>query len=250
MLQGAQMFAILLGGVLAGGGQRNGLVLGAVVGVWNGVLSVLFKQNPGTGITTVSLYGMPILQAAFGAVGGWVGSLIWRPIRTESTTVRVVPARKAPRPRRRSPLAGPIAWVRVLLGAILAVGGTLSAALIFQKVLDVSGGRLSTTHELQDWLITWEIKALAVLLGGALAGATTPNGLKQGLAVGIGASVVLVGLQARITYLPFDVWLKLTALTAVSSFALAVAGGWFGGQLFPPVIRVPRGSRFGPQAFH
>src|SRR5262245_42045990 len=46
LFQGMQMLALLLGGVLAGGGQRSGLVLGAVVGVWNGVLSVMLRQNP------------------------------------------------------------------------------------------------------------------------------------------------------------------------------------------------------------
>jgi hypothetical protein len=28
--------------------------------------------------------------------------------------------------------------------------------------------------------------------------------------------------------------------TLVSTFTLAAVGGWFGGQLFPPVVRVPR----------
>ena len=84
----------------------------------------------------------------------------------------------------------------MFLGSGLAVVGTLSATAIFRKVLDVSGGQLGTTHALQDQIITWEIKALAVMAGGFLAGMATPNGLKQGLFVGVFGSVVLIGLQA------------------------------------------------------
>src|SRR5687767_3558090 len=38
VLQGIQLLGVLIGGALAGGGQRSGLFLGAVVGAWNGVL--------------------------------------------------------------------------------------------------------------------------------------------------------------------------------------------------------------------
>src|SRR5262249_36619534 len=56
-LQGLQVFGALCGGVLAGGGQRNGFVLGAVVGAWNGVLSLILRQGPGNSLTGMELYG-------------------------------------------------------------------------------------------------------------------------------------------------------------------------------------------------
>jgi hypothetical protein len=79
--------------------------------------------------------------------------------------------------------------------------------------------------------VTWEIIGLATLLGAAIAGATTPNGLKQGLCVGIGSCIVLVGnyLGAR------TVGLEQIVFTVFSILCLTVAGGWFGGQLFRPV---------------
>src|SRR5436309_3558675 len=73
LLQGVQMVGLIAGGMLAGGGQRNGLVLGGVVGAWNGVLAVLLGQNPAQGLTLVGLYGQPLLHGAVGALGGWVG---------------------------------------------------------------------------------------------------------------------------------------------------------------------------------
>src|SRR5262245_23969165 len=38
ILQALQLFGVVVGGMLAGGGQRNGLFVGAIVGAWNGVL--------------------------------------------------------------------------------------------------------------------------------------------------------------------------------------------------------------------
>src|SRR5689334_15245860 len=45
-LQTAQLIAALVGGILAGGGQEGALSVGAVVGAWNGVLAILFRQAP------------------------------------------------------------------------------------------------------------------------------------------------------------------------------------------------------------
>jgi hypothetical protein len=236
IIQALQLLGLIVGGILAGGGQRSGLVLGAVVGAWNGVLAVMLGQNPAQGLTLVGLYGQPLLHAAIGALGGWLGALIWKPIPTSAVPTVLVPLRKKT-PKRRSPLfAGRVAWIRVLLGAAFAVGGTLAATFIFQKVMDLSAGRMSSTPALQDKIITWEIKALALLVGGALAGSTTANGLKQGLLVALAACVVLVGVQAPRT----EAWFEVTVYTALSTFTLCAVGGWFGGQLFPPLLKLDR----------
>jgi hypothetical protein len=240
LLQATQVLSLVLGGILAGGGQRDGLVLGAVVGVWNGVLAVLLRQNPAQGaLSPIALVCQPLIHSAVAAVGGWIGGLIWKPLPSATAATQ---ARKRPAPRKPSPLAGRIAWLRVAFGAGLAVAGTLSATLIFDKVLDLSAGRLGTSSDLQDRVITWEIKALAVLVGGALAGATTANGLKQGLVVGLGSGLILIAVQGqRATY-----WLEFAIFTLIGAVSLSLVGGWFGGQLFPPVVKVPRAQGIGP----
>jgi hypothetical protein len=216
VLQAIQVVSLLCGGLLAGAGQHNGLLLGALAGAWNGVLAVILRQNPAQELTIVGLYGQPLLHGAFCAAGGMIGAWIWKPIPLAAVPLALSTARKPP-PRREAPLfAGPVAWFRVVAGAAFAVAGTLTATMIFQKVLEASGGRLGTTHELQDRIITWELKSLAVLVGGALAGATTSNGFKQGIFVAVGVSLVLVGIQAP---LPGH-WLEATALTVVSTFSL------------------------------
>src|SRR5205823_5149011 len=138
---------------------------------------------PAQAVNLVGLYGLPALHASFGALGGLLGQIIWRPVPLSGVPVALSPNRK-PAQRRKKPLfAGPIAWFRVLAGSAFNIAGTLSATMILDKVSEVSHGKLGPTSDLQDQLITWELKALALLVGGALAGATTTNGLKQGLVV-------------------------------------------------------------------
>jgi hypothetical protein len=238
-----QVLALLIGGAIAGVGQRYGIILGAVIGVWNGALSAMLEQGPAGGLIPSDVYVQPVLHAFVAGVGGAIGCLIWRPLPTQAP-VGPVPARKAPARRRKPLFEGPVAWVRVVLGTALAVAGALTAAMLFEKMLTLGGGKLGTTTELQDRIITWEIKALAMILGGALAGANTSNGMKQGLFVGLFSGFVLVGLLAQRT----ANWMEPAFYTFASALALALAGGWFGGQLFPPVVKAPTERTIGPGA--
>src|SRR5260370_13312347 len=90
-----------------------------------------------------------------------------------------------------SSFAGHVAWGRVLTGITLAVGGVVWTDVIRDFVLDASEGKLRIDTALQAELVTWEISALAMLAGGALAGASTINGMKQGLGVGMGTGTIL-----------------------------------------------------------
>ncbi|HEY7330161.1 MAG TPA: hypothetical protein VH592_21165 [Gemmataceae bacterium] len=237
LLQGLRMFALLAGTVFAAAGQHRAAFLGVMIGAWNGVLSVLLLTDAAHSQTLIALLGQPVLQAVMGAIGGWLGTTLWKPV-SEASPMETPPP---PRPRHflrrnRHHFTGPVAWVRVSAGVILAVVGTLTATLVFERILDISHGTLATTDELQDRLITLEIKALALLFGGALAGATTRNGLKQGLCVGVASTVILIGIE--INYV--ERWLQMAGYTALAAFSLSLVGGWFGSQLFPPIFRRPR----------
>jgi hypothetical protein len=232
LLQGVQIACLLVGAVFAGAGQRQGLFLGGMVGAWNGVLSLIVLPGPSQALTTIAVLGQPFLQAVIGGAGGWIGSTFWKPLSTLTNETATPPRRGVVRRNMRL-FAGRVAWFRVGAGVLLAVIGTLTATVFFEKILDLSHGALATTDEMQDRLITMEIKALSLLLGGALAGATTANGLKQGLCVGLGSAILLIGIE--INYV--EHWVQVGALTTVSAFCLGSVGGWFGSQLFPPVIK-------------
>jgi hypothetical protein len=80
------------------------------------------------------------------------------------------------------------------------------------------------------------------LAGGAVASINTYNGLKQGLCVGIATMLILAGVHGAEST---DRWFELAAFIFCSSLCLCLVGGWFGSQLFPPVVPFKR-RRLGP----
>jgi hypothetical protein len=244
VLQAIQAVCLILAGMLAGAGLRQGLVFGAVVGVWNGILSVVIQGIVGMPHTAVTLLGLPILHTAFGALGGFVGCQIWRPLPTLAgpASPQVAPPIIAARAQR--PLFdGPVAWGRMLLGAALAVGGGIWAHVILDLVLSASNGALNLTDHLQAQLVTWEVTGLAMLVGSALAGAGTANSLKQGLCVGVAVSAVLFGVRLGVQHAS----VHDLVLTVACSLALGLAGAWFGGSMFPPLAKRVRPRGLGPE---
>jgi len=246
-LQAIQGFSLLAGGALAGAGQRRASVLGAVVGSVHGSVFLLLQHLHGGRLTEVAMYGQPVLHVAFGALGAILGGSIWRPL--PIIAMPEFETDKKSRPIRRasltlSALRGPVAWGRVSAGIVIVTAGFLWGPGLLKVLLEASQGKLMVNDHLQAQLVTWEIIGLATLLGAAVAGATTPNGLKQGLCVGVGASILLIG-----NYLGGkNVLIEQILYTTFSILSLTVAGGWFGGQLFPPVMPFPRRVRV-PSAF-
>jgi hypothetical protein len=241
VLQAMQVVAVLIGCLFTDAGQERGALLGLIVGGWNGALLMLFQNSQGA--TVISAYGLPLLHATLGTVAGWVGSAVWKPIPSHPVPPNLQGQRK---PAARQPnvglLSGPVKWGRILVGIALAVLGTRSSALLFERLIDVGDGKLGTTSEMQDLLITWEIQALALLLGGVFAGATAVNGIKQGLIVGFAAGFILVNVHT-----PFlHKGVEMSGLALLSCVSLCVVGGWFGGQLLPPVVKFRRQRGLGP----
>jgi hypothetical protein len=244
-LQVIQALCLVLAGMLAGAGLRQGIVFGAVVGVWNGVLSVVMQSFGGLPHTAVTLVGQPILHIAFGAAGGFLGCRIWKPLPTlagpaaPQAAAPLIPARI-----RRPLFEGPVAWGRILLGTALAISGAVWANVILDLVLDAGQGMLDITDHLQAQLVTWEVTGLAMLAGSALAGAGTSNSLKQGLCVGLAASAVLLGVRLGVR----PAALHDLILTVACSVTLGLVGAWFGGSLFPPLLKLSRPKGLGPEA--
>jgi hypothetical protein len=236
-LQILQVLTLMAGAMLAGGGQERGVMLGALVGVWNGVLSVLLDpllhpQFVPT-LTTLTLIGVPLVHIAVGTVGGWIGYTVWQPVRLSSPIDPSRPARKAGVAPRKGPvLAGHIVWFRVALGAVVAAAGYLTAAALYSFIIDFSAGKLTSDGFWQDRLATWEIQSLAVMLGGAVAGYNTRNGLTHGMCVGgLTSGFLLVALLGFARVAP-----EAAAVAATACLCLCLVGGWFGSQLFPPLV--------------
>ena len=223
LVQVLQAVGVVLAGMLTGAGQRRACV--------------------GQTSTPIDLFGEPMLQAAFGAVGGFIGSQIWKPLPSVSLPFEMRGAKAITPPvKRRSYFAGPIAWTRVLTGIALTVGGVMWANIIRDLVIEASEGKLSIDSQLQADLVTFEVSALAMIAGSGFAGANTFNGLKQGLCVGLGSGAVLFGLRLGTgNFSP-----EILILTLVTAIGFGVAGGWFGGELFPPLLAAGERKRRRP----
>jgi hypothetical protein len=225
--------ALIVGGVLAGAGQTRGIVYGAIVGLANGLISLILHSKDAE--SEWLAYGEPVLHLAVGAIGGGLGMLIWRPAPTLADLGGDTPA-----PEVASSIAsffsnlftGQIHIARVCAGAFIIVIGVVWAKAIMNMILRYSQGTLSITSHVQAELVSLEIAALFALLGSAIAGATTANGFKQGVCVGLGASAIVLGIQISSPRFTIDSAL----LTVVGIIIIALVGGWFGGQLFPPLV--------------
>jgi hypothetical protein len=231
VLQGT---SLLIGAALTGAGQRQGMLFGGLIGLIHGLIFLFVQQHNHEELSLVAACGQPILFAAIGALGGRIGMLIWTPTpllpMTQNDHAPKIPWNAL---SFLQYFEGPVNLGRVVIGILVVVIGVVWSNLILSIIINASGGALILSTHLQDRLLLFEISALATLAGSGLAGATTWNGLKQGLCVGIGSSVILVGIQLGS---PSAV-LETTLFMVISTMFLSLAGGWFGGQLFPPVCQ-------------
>jgi hypothetical protein len=239
LLYGLQGISLLIGGAIAGAGQVRGLLYGSFVGLVNGLIFLMINLGRGEIQNEVAFYSQPMLHLAFGAMGGLIGTLIWRPLPTLRLQGSAGEAGKVKLSSGLLFFSGPIRWTRVLAGILVAVAGVAWSPSILAFIMEMGQGLISIDSNLQAKLVTWEISAIAVLLGAGLAGATTPNGPKQGLVVGLGAGVLLFGISLGNPRAAF----QASEFLVAALICLTLAGGWFGSQLFPPLGVAPQRKR-------
>jgi hypothetical protein len=226
--------SLIIGGALTGAGQSRGIIYGSLVGFSSGVITFLLRGHPTESLNSILIYAEPVMHMALGAIGGGLGMLIWRPT---PSLPELESSSPSPAPGAAwsyfftKMFAGPIHLGRVCAGAFVIVIGVVWANAILEFLLRASAGALAISSQLQAQLVSMEISALVAIVGAGFAGATTRNGFKQGLCVGIGASMIVVGIHAggpKFT-------LESTIFNVSGIIAIALVGGWFGSQLFPPL---------------
>jgi len=233
--QSLQCFSLIVSAALVGAGQARGLFIGSLVGLVNGLIFLLIQHLSGEALAELTVYGQPALHLTCGAFGGLVGTIVWKPLPTLKLPDLRDDGTKKLRPSSYPTsvlFAGPVAWGRVLAGTFIVVCGIIWPKAVLNALVEFGQGKLFLASDFQAQLITWEITGLVTLIGAAVAGATTPNGLKQGLCVGVLASMVLIGHHLGSGT---KVLLEHAIFMAFSIFMLNLAGGWFGAQLYPPV---------------
>ncbi|MBI2806418.1 MAG: hypothetical protein HYX68_15670 [Planctomycetes bacterium] len=226
--------SLLVGGMLSGAGQSRGIVYGALVGFASGIISSAFQYARGESYSPMLATAVPLIHLATGALGGALGMLIWRPtprlpeLDSSTPTPVVVSNLNA---TLANLFAGQLHVGRICAGAFVAVMGVVWSKAILDFLLRATNGSLTISSQLQAQLVGMEIIALVALVGSGFAGATTRNGLKQGLFVGLATAAIVLGIQIsspRFT-------LESAVFTDAGLITVSMIGGWFGGQLFPPV---------------
>jgi hypothetical protein len=229
-----QGLGLLLGGAIAGAGQNKSLLFGSLLGVMNALIFFALPLAGREPAAELELYAALVMNPALGALGALLGSWIWRPVPAVKATLFPTQATMQLPPVPTAPFwSGPISWTRVLLGMAVIVAGSVWTPAIMAWCLEAGQGTLEVKSHFQSWLLQWEISALITLLGAGLAGACTFNGLKQGLVAGLTAGVVLIGINLGNPKANFETMVFMIA----GLICLTGAGGWFGGQLLPPLER-------------
>ncbi len=233
-LHALQAVCLLVGGALTGAGQPRALLFGSFVGLANGIIFLILQRDTAESNFGMVVYALPLVHMVLGALGGMIGKYIWRPAPPVSL-METSPAGDAiSMPDYWGKLwSGPVHLGRVFAGIFLVVVGAVWSNTILDFVLRNSNGTLTLSSHLQAQLVSWEISALVTLLGAGCAGATAMNGIKQGICVGLGSIVLLVGIQMGNP----KVTLEMLIVNVASVFILAMVGGWFGAQMFPPLVK-------------
>ena len=238
LLHSVQGLSLLFGGALTGAGQHRGMLYGAFVGLVNGLIFLVVQRQSGEVLNDLALFGQPLLHMVFGGLGGLIGQQIWKPL----PRVKLPEDLSPPPPPVIVPakgllfLTGPVHLVRIFVGSAFVVTGVLFSGKILEFVINTGQGKLSLSSHLQAQLVAWEIAGLVIVIGSGLAGATTFNGLKQGLCVGVASSLIYIGTQLANP----KANLESVLFMLITMIGFGLIGGWFGGQLFPPVARSRR----------
>lgn len=226
--------SLIVGGALTGAGQSRGIIFGSLVGFTSGVVTFFMRGHNNEALASILVYAEPVMHMALGGIGGGLGMLIWRPA---PSLPELENSNPSPAPGAgfgiifTKMFSGPIHLGRVCAGAFVIVIGVVWANAILDFLLRASGGTLAISSRLQAQLVSMEISALVAIVGAGFAGATTRNGFKQGLCVGIGACMMVLGIQ--ISGPNFTI--ESAVFTMSGIIGIALVGGWFGSQLFPPL---------------
>jgi hypothetical protein len=241
-----QSVGLLLGGILAGAGQRRGPTNGFTIGTLSGLISIgVFRAEvPRLGSYS---YIIDLLYLAFiGLLSGWLGMRIWKPL--QELSMQLLEHGEAFGLARRkssfNPFTGPVSWFRVVVGITVCVPPSCGALKLMFWLVNVSHGVL--TIEIQQMrLFSWILTAVALLAGSIIAGSAVPNSLKQGLCVGITTIVLVFGHRLYYRGMPSFTWMLLTCSVTLGACLL---GSWFGGQLLPPLAKPRKNFHIGPLA--
>lgn len=259
----AQIVCVLAGAIVAGAGSATYLRAGLAVGFVNFVMFIGSQFAAGVRPETWVMAATGVCAIAVGAAGAFAGSRYWPSLETFVPVVKRKSEAKTKQKNLPKEPPIPIAWARVLGGAVLSIGCTVWAGPIRDFIVHNSQGAFGADSRIQLQFTAWMISALAMLIGGAFAGASSRGGIRHGFLVGLLASagVFIIHLQIVKEVLPAQRFFSMVVglpdpdaptpgLTILflltNTLLLGVLGGYLGAKLLPrlagPAGRLDRGA--------
>jgi hypothetical protein len=155
----------------------------------------------------------------------------------------------------------PTSWLRIIIGVSVAFSGVVAADVMRNLMTAGSAGALHMGSSFHAPVVCLELAAAVVFFGGAAAGAGTGAGVRHGVLTGLVTGIGTVILTATNTQSIFPAvegffWMvnipsesvRTTASLAelfVAVWGFCALGGWFGGQLLPPLATPDQLRRLG-----
>jgi hypothetical protein len=250
---GLMLLTGLAGSLIAGAGNSRAMAAGAALGLIHALALIGGEFALGSSPSNLLMFGGWGVLSLVGAFGARIARYVWPPLIDIYDPSALTKKEKKAKAKAPSP---PIAYLRVLGGAALSIGCTVWAGPIRDYIVGTSGGKFVMDSRIQSHFVTWGISALAMMVGGVFAGASTQSGLKHGFLVGFLACIGIFVIHSQVVHesLPAEKFFaalfgfpETSALTPArlglflitNALLLGVLGGYFGASLLPRVVGGP-----------
>ncbi|QEL13266.1 hypothetical protein [Limnoglobus roseus] len=256
---GLRLLAVAAGGLLTGAGRANGAQPGFATGLLVGGLLTAHDILQSGGAEYWWPIGLAVGFPVVAAIAGWIGARIW-PAAVDLPNVATPTAVTASRASTLTRLSEsnerrrgerPTVWLRILIGGLLAFAAIVTSEPIRMFLARASSGLFNTGGMNRAAAVGAQLAAIILVLGGMVAGANTGAGMRHGFYTALFTALNLFGavlVRGKPDYppvtglfayldLPLDSYFAPQSMAVILAFliGLVTAGGWLGGQLFPPL---------------
>lgn len=252
---GLRFLAMFGGGLLCGAGRTNTAGPAIFVGIAVAMLLIANDYDASAERNILWFAVLAIGLVLIARVAAWIGTIVW-PSAPElldalpnpnlrSSNLATLSGLKTTHPRDSIP---PTAWLRVVVGSLIAFAGIAASDEIRSLMFRASSGAFQTGGLSRSGIVGVQIAGILLFLGGVVAGATTGSGLRHGLLTGVLATLDLFVASAGRGEQPYPAlegFYRILGMTtaplsdwnngipvAVAIFTFTSFGGWLGGQFF------------------
>jgi hypothetical protein len=261
---GLRAASAIVGGLVAGAGRVGGWMTGTLAGCVAGglLLSADVAAHP-AGPGPIAYLGA-LAAAVAGLVAGTLGTFLWpSPVELPRATSgsRGSSLLRLAREQEEARKGRPTQWLRIVIGVSIAFSGIVAADVVRTGLSKGSIGNLHMGSAFHAPVVCLELAAAVIFFGGATAGASTGAGVRHGVIAGLLAGIAAVAITATrhpnvfpavegyfwLSNIPNENIRDTAALLEllIAVWVVTVIGGWFGGQLLPPLASKAQLRRLG-----